>query len=117
MPGDGNYDANGNILYADTDKLDPATFWAYGTELQRTIDKLKSEIDACLPIAVEERGQSDTEINKSVGNACKYIQFLLSELRDLSHGDADQVAFLSKMIKDVEEINNQVATFDGTGKH
>jgi hypothetical protein len=50
------------------------------------------------------------------GSRCGPVPVLSWEL--FSHGDADQVALLSQMMEKVEEINNQFATFDGTGsKH
>ncbi|MFG2042300.1 hypothetical protein [Dactylosporangium sp. NPDC048998] len=103
-----------NIIQADTEKLDGATFYAYGRELQLVIDELKSEFAACWPIADEIRDQSDRTIIDAVDNQMKYIDFLLSELRDLSHGDADQVKFLSDMLNNVEEINREYADFNGT---
>jgi len=108
--------ADNNIIHADTDKLDTATFWAYGQELQHVIDTLTAEVAACLPLATEERDDSDTKIRESVNNQLKYINFLLSELRDLSQGDANQVAMLGQLLTEVEEVNQQAASFDGS-KH
>lgn len=105
-------------LHANTDLLKDPTLRAYGDELQRVINDLEAEAAHCLPLATVERDDSDTKIRESVNNQLKYINFLLGELRDLSQGNADQVELLGQILNDVEDQNQQVATFDGTGtKH
>ncbi|MFI2710480.1 hypothetical protein ACH495_10180 [Micromonospora sp. NPDC018662] len=101
-------------LHADTDLLRGESFAPFVAHMQSVIDNLNAAVDDCLPVATTIRDKSDQVLNEGLAAQVEHIRMLLFGLRDLSAGDAEQLAVLNRLMGTVEELNTDVANFGGT---
>ncbi|PZG14116.1 hypothetical protein C1I95_22410 [Micromonospora craterilacus] len=103
-------------LYADTDLLRADAFAAFVDHMRGVIDSLESALAGNLPVANFIRDESDRTLVDGIAAQIEQVRMILLGLRDLSHGDANQVQVLGQLLDQVEVLNTDVANFGSTSR-
>lgn len=96
-------------LHANTDLLRGEAFTDFVAHVQAILDQVNAAVGDHLPIAAVIRDDSDQILNTGLAEKLELAREVLYGLRDLSGGHAGQVEELSALLRDVEEINEQMA--------
>lgn len=104
----------GQSLWAETDFLRGDSFEAFVEHMQAVIDAFEAAIAGDLPVAPVIRDDSDRTLNDGLADQIEQVRLILVGLRDLSAGDANQVAILGALLDQVEDLNTDAANFGGT---
>ncbi|MET7424480.1 hypothetical protein [Dactylosporangium sp. NPDC005555] len=102
-------------LHADTDLLRGEAFADFVAHVQAILDKVNAAAGDHLPVAAVIRDDSDEVLNTGLADKLGLALQILYGLRDLSGGHAGQVEELSALLRDVEDINEQMAADFGGG--
>jgi hypothetical protein len=103
----------GEPLFAITEQLNREQFAAFVEHMQGVLDRLDDAIAAYLPVADTIRDESDRVYVKAIADQAEQIRAIVLGVRNLSSGDADQVAQLGQLLDRVEEINLDIARSGG----
>ncbi|MEU4339264.1 hypothetical protein AB0F59_32225 [Micromonospora lupini] len=96
-------------IAANTDELGSGPLGPFYEQVHRSLNYYNSLLDQCRPFVEGEPGEFDKRMLEGLVKLQDVVSFVIEGLANVGEGGRDNVDYMARTLKEVEEVANDLA--------